>query len=465
MAHHLSNFSGGAIVNFLPPNAKFRPPEEMIHENSGENHVGIRPDTGNLAGVPLLLRSCYARSQSFHDDELYNFRMSLRWWALDQSSKPTKLISWLTFCVFTLVVPITSLVLVRAPSRAIAIEKWVQLPESGLAAIAYFSLSRSVRKHGLRKILFLDQLAEDTHEIRRNYSSELERAFKGLAFMLLPSFSVELAHKVVFFSCTDVGILKGGFAAKWVVFGFVLASWIYRTGVYLLVCVLFSLTCELQILRLQGLRKKLEDGGSESEVGVIFREHVRIRRQLSVMSHRCRGFILGSLGTITVSQLGALIMVFSSKFQKDFFNSGDLLVCSAVQLCGVFLCLLGAAKITHRAQGIVSIATRWHAARTLEPKTKRSYSNSGEPSAPPINGENFLATNNSSDPESPDALFISPSLHSSFEVRQAFVSYLQHNSGGITLFGFTLDRGLLHTIFAFEFSLVLWILSKVVVIS
>ena len=45
------------------------------------------------------------------------------------------------------------------------------------------------------------------------------------------------------------------------------------------------------------------------------------------------------------------------------------------------------------------------------------------------------------------------------------VAYLEHNNGGITLFGFALDRGLLHTLFAFEFSLVLWILSKVVVLS
>lgn len=45
------------------------------------------------------------------------------------------------------------------------------------------------------------------------------------------------------------------------------------------------------------------------------------------------------------------------------------------------------------------------------------------------------------------------------------VTYLQHNNGGITLFGFALDRGLLHTLFAFEFSLMLWILSKVVVLS
>ena len=43
------------------------------------------------------------------------------------------------------------------------------------------------------------------------------------------------------------------------------------------------------------------------------------------------------------------------------------------------------------------------------------------------------------------------------------VTYLQHNCGGITLFGFVLDRGLLHTLFAFELSMVLWILSMVVV--
>lgn len=35
-------------------------------------------------------------------------------------------------------------------------------------------------------------------------------------------------------------------------------------------------------------------------------------------------------------------------------------VCSAVQLSGFCMCLLGAARITHRAQRVVSIASRWH---------------------------------------------------------------------------------------------------------
>ncbi|KAF7830167.1 uncharacterized protein G2W53_012500 [Senna tora] len=71
-----------------------------------------------------------------------------------------------------------------------------------------------------------------------------------------------------------------------------------------------------------------------------------------------------------------------------------------------------------------------------------------------------------SDSDSSDIyISITPKQPSSFQTRQALVTYLQHNHGGITLFGYSLDRGLLHTLFAFEFSLVLWILSKVVVLS
>lgn len=39
-------------------------------------------------------------------------------------------------------------------------------------------------------------------------------------------------------------------------------------------------------------------------------------------------------------------------------------VCSVVQLSGFLMCLVGAARITHRAQRVVSIASRWHMALT-----------------------------------------------------------------------------------------------------
>ncbi|RLN30641.1 hypothetical protein C2845_PM05G33640 [Panicum miliaceum] len=137
------------------------------------------------------------------------------------------------------------------------------------------------------------------------------------------------------------------------------ASWVYRTGVFLLVCVLFRLACELQIPRFEGIHHMF-DVEARAAAAEIFAEHRRIRTQLLATSHRYRVFILCCLVTITVSQLGALLVVLSSADAKSFSNTGDLLVSSAVQLSGFFMCLFGAARITHRAQRIVSIASQWH---------------------------------------------------------------------------------------------------------
>ena len=122
-------------------------------------------------------------------------------------------------------------------------------------------------------------------------------------------------------------MIRGGFPINSILFMFVLASWVYRTGVFLLVCVLFRLTCELQILRLQGVNKLFEtSNGSGSDAIVIFNEHLRIRKQLWVTSHRYRFFIIVCLFIITVSQFVALLLVLTSKTDKNFFNSGDIVV-------------------------------------------------------------------------------------------------------------------------------------------
>jgi hypothetical protein len=100
---------------------------------------------------------------------------------------------------------------------------------------------------------------------------------------------------------------------------------VYRTGVFLLVCVLFRLTCELQILRFEGIYHMF-DVEACAAADDIFVEHRRIRTQLLATSHRYRVFIICCLVTITVSQLGALLVALSSKDGKSFANSGDLLV-------------------------------------------------------------------------------------------------------------------------------------------
>ena len=42
------------------------------------------------------------------------------------------------------------------------------------------------------------------------------------------------------------------------------------------------------------------------------------------------------------------------------------------------------------------------------------------------------------------------------------VTFLENNNAGITVFGFTLDRSYLHTIFMLEWTFFLWLLGKTV---
>ncbi|KAL9442721.1 hypothetical protein AB3S75_016153 [Citrus x aurantiifolia] len=399
--------------------------------------------------VPLLLQPSYARSKSLLFDELRNFRISLKWCALDHSSCIGKFISYFAFIFLTIIVPLISSLCIKVPSSTqdcaqdgpVSFNKLVQFPESGLALVGFFILSRFFSKYGLRQLLFLDGLQEDSLFVRRGYTRELDKAFRYLACILLPSFFVELAHKIIYFSTVRVSFPGGG-GDPWinsiVMFVLVLASWVYRTG-----------------------RR------SGSDAGFIFREHLRIRKQLSATSHRYRFFIIASLVVISINQMGALLLILGTHADKSFFNSGELVVCSAVELSGFFLCVLGAARITHRAQGITSVATRWHMTATCA-SVGGSDSGKGNAGEAADHDQCRDSTSSSSDSDSSSDVNIkvlSSQEPPSFQIRQALVAYLQHNNGGITLFGFALDRGLLHTIFAFEFSLVLWILSKVVVLS
>ncbi|KAL1337888.1 hypothetical protein HN51_032580 [Arachis hypogaea] len=414
--------------------------------------------------VPLLMQQpCYARSKPISSDELRNLRIILKWCALDHSYCFGRIISYALFVVLAMAAPLLISIFIGVSHSAsiddpFKFNKLVQLPESALALIAFFTLSRFFRRYGLRQLLFLDILQDDSMYVRRGYTRELEKAFKYLSFIILPSFFVQLAHKILLFTTAN----GGQFPLNSILFLLVLVSWVYRTGVFLLMCVLFRLTCELQILRFEGLKKLFEGcgDGCNNEASVIFREHVRIRRQLWVTSHRYRFFIIGCLVTISVSQLAALLLVLESKSHKTFFNSGDLVICSAVQLSGFLLCLVSAARITHRAQGIVSIATKWHMLVTNASAESEQFK------AQMIPPE--CDSDSDSDSHS-EGIYISVASQqrpsSSFQTRQALVTYLQHNYGGITVFGFLLDRGLLYTLFAFEFSLVMWILSKVVVLS
>lgn len=172
----------------------------------------------------------------------------------------------------------------------------------------------------------------------------------------------------------------------------------------------------------------------------------------------------------------------------------------------LLILLRSASKITHKAQAVTCLAAKWHVCATLESFEK-------------VDGETptLVARNNNNNSKGHDVITITESDSDdygdeeddldnnniipsyafstiSFQKRQALgieknplkifinllqcfclngvylimdfvVTYFENNRAGITVYGFTLDRGTLHTIFGLELSLVLWLLGKTIGIS
>jgi hypothetical protein len=149
----------------------------------------------------LLLNPAYARCKSVIHDELRNFRVFRQWCLLDHTSRSGRAASYGAFLALALLVPAAVSLSLRAdaalsPASASAI--------TGLAAISFLTLAAFFRRcGGLRQLLFLDGgLRDDSAFVRRGYSRELDRAFRLLAALLLPSLCAEAAHKALLFFCT-----------------------------------------------------------------------------------------------------------------------------------------------------------------------------------------------------------------------------------------------------------------------
>ncbi|GAB4829331.1 hypothetical protein Ancab_019000 [Ancistrocladus abbreviatus] len=172
------------------------------------------------------------------------------------------------------------------------------------------------------------------------------------------------------------------------------------------------------------------------------------------------------------SQFVTLVQITAYSGTVTFLNSGDFAVTSIVQVVGITLCLHAATRISHRAQGLASVASKWHAMATCSSsegsQSRHSYSVG---SLDTSNHYSSLPNNDSeSDLDSLDYAYLPTTMRlasflSSYLRRQSFVTYLQTNPGGITIFGWTVDRALISTIFFIELSLVLFVLGRTVLNS
>lgn len=245
-----------------------------------------------------------------------------------------------------------------------------------------------------------------------------------------------------------------------------LCSWFYRTSIFFLVCVLFRLIGYLQIQRLDEFAPVFQ---RETEVGTILLEHLRIRRNLRVISHRFRAFILSSLLLVTASQLIFLLMVIKPHADVDILKGGELGLVSITLVSGLYILLRSATKITHKAQSLTGLASKWHICATIN-----SFDNiDGETPTALIASAQAMAADiswGSSEDESGDEedelnntkMMPIQTRTISFHKRQALVTYMENNRAGITVYGFMLDRTWLHSIFGIQLALCLWLLNKTV---
>ncbi|XVE80439.1 hypothetical protein DITRI_Ditri14bG0139700 [Diplodiscus trichospermus] len=425
---------------------------------------------------PLVDRNIYKRSISHALDELQSFRTYLRWMCVDQSNFWTTCLSWFLFIFLGLVVPAVSHFLLACSTcdaRHTRPYDWVvQLSLSSIATLSFVCLTGFVRKYGLRRFLFFDKLCGESETVRKGYTGQLNRSLKILSFFVLPCFLVETAYKVWWYAsgASQIPFLGIVWLSDTVACVMELWSWLYRTTVFFLVCVLFRLICNLQVLRLQDFARVFQ---VDSDVASVLSEHLRIRRHLRIISHRYRAFILWCLILVTGSQFTSLLITTKATSELNIYKAGELAMCSITLLTGLCIILRSATKITHKAQSVTCLAAKWHICATLD-----SFdANDGEtPRIPAIHArQDFPHVGTDGESDADDAGDEEDDLDNnklipayaystiSYQKRHALVTYFENNRAGVTVYGFTLDRSTLHTIFGIELSLVLWLLGKTIV--
>ncbi|CAN1295266.1 hypothetical protein LINPERPRIM_LOCUS22773 [Linum perenne] len=403
---------------------------------------------------------------SAHDDDLDRTLLRLEafmcFLGFCQSSISSFLLSWAAFGLIGVALPVVILQLSHCPGcekfQIKNFELDIVASQACLAAVSLICLSHNMRKYGIKKFLFVDRYGGQMTRLSRQYIAQIKDSLRLLVLWSLPCFILKVAREVIRISYVRQ---ESWWVSTSVLFGLII-SWSYVSIISLAASVVFHMVCNLQVIHFEDYGKLLE---RESDVLIFIEEHIRLRYNLSKISHRFRIFLLLQFIVVTASQFMTLFQVTGYSGFITAINGGDFVVSSIVQVVGIIISLHAATRISHRAQAIACLASRWHALATCNAVAAGSSEASGYSST-----NSLQRCNSESDLESFDYIAVPTntqlaSYMSSYHRRQAFVMYLQNNPGGITIFGWTVDRGLLNTIFFIELTLVTFLLGKTIVFS
>ncbi|KAG5230290.1 NADH-ubiquinone oxidoreductase [Salix suchowensis] len=405
------------------------------------------PQTDNSSSttqIPLVYED--QEDEANLSRSLNHLETFLRVFGFCQYSFLSIILSWLSFLLLGIALPAA---MIKYLSYCTDCEKYqintfeiqVLVFQSLVATISLVCISHSLRKYGARKFLFVDRYHGHLAQFRDEYVKKINGFFRLLVTWVLPFLVLKIIREAV----------RVVYAPH--------HSW----G-----CALFNLVCNFQVIHFENYGKLLE---RDLDITQYIEEHIRLTHYLSKISHRFRIFFILELLVVTASQIVAIFQTTWHSEILNLINGGDFVISSIVELVGLIISLHAAAKITHRAQGTGSVAAKWHSIVTCaydDTSQVETGSNCGSSEA--ANTGHLIHINYSeSDLEAVDYVPVPTttqlaSYMSTYHKRQSFVTYLQSNPGGFSVFGWRVDRTLINTIFFLEISLVLFVLGKTITI-
>ncbi|KAJ6294221.1 hypothetical protein OIU76_022327 [Salix suchowensis] len=375
------------------------------------------PQTDNSSSttqIPLVYED--QEDEANLSRSLNHLETFLRVFGFCQYSFLSIILSWLSFLLLGIALPAA---MIKYLSYCTDCEKYqintfeiqVLVFQSLVATISLVCISHSLRKYGARKFLFVDRYHGHLAQFRDEYVKKINGFFRLLVTWVLPFLVLKIIREAV----------RVAYAPH--------HSW--GQSVAILIALVVSWTLAI---------------GSEY-------------------------FFVLELLVVTASQIVAIFQTTWHSEILNLINGGDFVISSIVELVGLIISLHAAAKITHRAQGTGSVAAKWHSIVTCaydDTSQVETGSNCGSSEA--ANPGHLIHINYSeSDLEAVDYVPVPTttqlaSYMSTYHKRQSFVTYLQSNPGGFSVFGWRVDRTLINTIFFLEISLVLFVLGKTITI-
>lgn len=418
----------------------------------------------NESSIQIPLIAADEPNDTHVNKALQRLETFLRIFGFCQYSPLSITLSWLSFLLLGVVLPILIIQLSYCSNcqkyQIKTFELQIVIFGAIVAAISILCISHNLRKYGVRKFLFVDRCHGHTTQFRDQYIQKINDFFRLLAMLVVPCFCVKTAREVI----RIVYVHQESWWQSIALLIALLVSWTYSTIIYLTGSALYNLVCNLQVIHLEDYAKLLE---RNLDVSVYIEEHIRLNYHLSKISHRFRLYLILEFLVVTASEFVALLQTTGHGSIVNIINGGDFAVSSVVLLVGIIIFLQAAARISRRAQGLASVASRWHALVTCNTNeaSEGIPNNSGNESSNPVGSlhVNYSESDLDSVDYVPTPTNIQLASHMSvYQKRQAFVTYLRCNPGGATVFGWTVDRGLINTVFFIELSLVLFVLGKTI---